>query len=85
MNNALEEIYYTIEENLNPDFLEDPEYKRRSRGADQLWEQLAADLGKDGSARLSEFADARADKDEFWRRALFRRALALGVTLGRLE
>lgn len=85
MNDLLEEIYHIVEENLDSAFQADPQYKRRSDKVEQLWDQIAADLGQGGNARLNDFMNAWADEDDFWRQAMFRRALALGITLGRLE
>lgn len=85
MNDLLEEIYHIVEENLDSAFQADPQYKRRSDKVEQLWDQIAADLGQGGNARLNDFMNAWADEDDFWRQAMFRRALALGITLGQLE
>lgn len=85
MDELLNEIYHIVEENLDSAFQADPQYKRCSDKVEQLWDQIAADLGQGGNARLNDFMNAWADEDDFWRLAMFRRALALGITLGRLE
>lgn len=46
MDKLLKEIYYIIEENLDPAFRADPQYKRCSDEAERFWDQIAADLGQ---------------------------------------
>lgn len=85
MNDLIEEIYHIVEENLDSAFRVDPRYKRCRDKTERLWDQIAADLGQEGNARLNDFTNALTDEDGFWRRAMFRRTLALGIALGRLE
>ncbi len=84
MSDFIEDLYIMIEENLRPDFFEDPEYLRRKKTSVQLWEETAAALGPDGKKQLEALYDAECEEDRFWRLAMFRHALALGLELGRL-
>lgn len=85
MDELLNEIYHIVEENLDPAFRADPQYKCCSDKVERLWDQIAADLGQGGNTRLNDFMNAWADEDDFWRQAMFRQTLELGITLGRLE
>lgn len=85
MNTLLKEVYHYLQENTEPDFLNDPEYNRCRNESAQIWDAIAADLGDGGNGRLDDLLSAEQGKEEFWRFALFRRALALGISLGRLD
>ena len=85
MTEIIKELYYYLQENTEADFLKDPEYLRQAKEADRLWDAIAADLGEGGNGRLNELINAEYGKDNFWQFALFRRALAVGISLGRLD
>lgn len=84
MNEVIKELYYYLQENIEPDFLKDPEYLQQVKEADRLWDAIAADLGEGGNGRLNDLISAEYGKEGFWQFALFRRALAVGISLGRL-
>lgn len=85
MNKIIKELYYHLQENIEPDFLKDPEFLRQKEESDRLWDAIAADLGEGGSGRLDDLMGAEHGVEGFWQFALFRRALALGISLGRLD
>ena len=85
MNEIIKELYYYLQENTKPDFLQDPEYLRQVKEADRLWDAIAADLGEGGNGRLNELSTAESAREDFWQFALFRRTLAVGISLGRLD
>ena len=85
MTEIIKELYYYLQENTEADFLKDPEYLRQAKEADRLWDAIAADLGEGGNGRLNELINAEYGKDNFWQFALFRRTLAVGISLGRLD
>lgn len=85
MNKVIKELYYYLQENTKPDFLQDPEYLQQVKEADRLWDTIAADLGEGGNGRLNELVNAEYGKEGFWQFALFRRTLAVGISLGRLD
>lgn len=85
MNTWLKELYYYLQENLEPDFLRDPEFLARQEESARLWDAIAADLGEGGTRRLNDLLNAELGEEEFWQFALFRRTLAVGISLGRLE
>ena len=68
MDELLNEIYHIVEENLDPAFRADPQYKCCSDKVERLWDQIAANLGQGGNTRLNDFMNAWADEDDFWRR-----------------
>lgn len=84
MSDLIEDLYYLVEERLHPTFLNDPEYLRLKKASTQLWNETAAALGPDGQKRLDALYDAEADENRFWRLAMFRHTLTLGLELGRL-
>lgn len=84
MSDLINDLYTAVEENLRPDFLKDPEYLRLKKTTVQLWDEIAAALGPDGKKRLDALYNAEADETRFWRLAMFRHTLALGLELGRL-
>lgn len=84
MSNFIKELCFLLEENLQPTFFRDPDYLRARTEAAQLCDEIAAALGPDGPERLDALMSAEAKADEFWKLALFRRTLALGLELGRL-
>lgn len=85
MNEIIKELYYYLQESTAPDFLHKPEFVRCKNESTRLWDALAAELGEEGAARLDALFGAEQEKEEFWRFALFRRTLALGISLGRLD
>lgn len=85
MNKIIKELYYHLQENIEPDFIHDPEFVRCRAEGEQLWNAIAADLSEEGGTRLDALFSAEQGKEEFWRFALFCRALALGISLGRLD
>ena len=84
MSDLLEALYTAVEESLRPTFFADPEYLNLKKASTQLWNEIVAALGPDGHKRLDVLYDAEADEDRFWRLAMFRHTLALGLELGRL-
>lgn len=84
MTDLIEQIYLYLQENLNPDFEGDPEYRRLQEKDTKLTDALAAELGEGGKQRLEELWSVQGDLDHFWGLLLFRRTLALGMALGRL-
>jgi hypothetical protein len=84
MFDLIETLYCTTEEILRPGFLDDPEYLRRKEISARLEAEIAAALGPDGKQRLDDLYSAQCGTDRFWRLAMFRQALAMGLELGRL-
>ena len=84
MDKLIDQLYYMVQETTPLTYRTDPEYKRLSDETDRLWAEIAADLGQGGNARLNALANAQAEEERPWRLSVFRRTLALGITLGRL-
>ena len=84
MSDFIKELCFLLEENLQPTFFRDPNYLRARAEATRLWDEIAAQLGPEGQTRLDALMGAETEMDEFWKLALFRRTLALGLELGGL-
>jgi hypothetical protein len=84
MSDLIETLYCTTEENLQPGFLDDPEYQRWKEVSVRLEEEIADALGPGGKQQLDDLYHAQCGTDRFWRLAMFRQALAMGLELGRL-
>lgn len=84
MKNLLKELYFMIAENLNTDFMCDPNYLRCREESAQIEDELIRDLDESGLARLNDYRNAESAEAEFWDFAKFRATLALGIQLGRL-